>query len=285
MVVFGAGQMGRQMAACFAIHGYQSVIIDTAKAALDSAKAWAEDYFKGRVAKGRMSQTEADAVHSRLSYETEAEKAVENADLVVEAIIEQEDTKCELFARLDKICPPKTIIASNSSFIPASIMAAHVQRKDKVANLHFFNPALVMKLVEVVQNDDTSEDTVQTLLSFAESCGKTPIRVRKEIDGFVANRILNRITAEALYLVENGVVTPEEVDIAVENGLNHPMGPYRLMDLVGIDISYLSRQRKYEKSHAEEDKPPRCLEEKYRSGDFGKKTGRGWYDYGTTGKG
>ncbi len=279
IAVFGSGQMGRQMAMCFALHGYTVAVADTMEQALESARKWAAEYLDGRVAKGKLNAEQAKACQDRLTFTGDAAGAVADADLVVEAIIEQEEAKCTLFAQLDQLCPAKTILASNSSFIPASTMAAHVQRKDKVANLHFFNPALVMKLVEVVQNQWTSDETIQTLMAFAVSCEKTPIWVKKEIDGFVANRILSRITEEALQLVQNGIVTPQEVDIAVENGLNHPLGPYRLMDLVGIDISYLSRVRRYEKSHDEKDRPPRFLEEKYQTGEFGRKTGKGWYTY------
>jgi len=279
VTVFGAGQMGRQMAVNFAIHGYRVIITDKIPTALDSAKVWIDKYLDERVKKGKLSDKQVSEIRQRLIIQSDAYIAAKDADLIVEAIIEQEEDKCELFAYLDKICPVQTILTSNSSFIPSSIMAEHVKRKDKTANLHFFNPALVMKLVEVVKNPWTSEQTIRTLMDFAVSCDKTPIFIKKEIDGFVANRIIAKISSEALYLVENDYVAPEDVDTAVENGLNHPMGPFRLMDLVGIDISYLSRARKYKKTKDPQDKPPAFLEEKYKTGEFGRKTGKGWYTY------
>ena len=136
-----------------------------------------------------------------------------------------------------------------------------------------------MKLVEVVKGDHTSIETANALYEFAKNTGKEPILLKKEIDGFVANRVLSKIVAEAYYLVEQGIVTPKEVDIALEHGLNHPMGPFKIMDFSGIDLAYLAKQRRYEKTGNPEDKPPKLLEEKYNKGEFGRKTGKGWYDY------
>lgn len=279
VLVIGAGVMGRQIALVTAIHGYEVVLNDVSADMLTAAENWKEDYLQGRIAKGKMIPEQADEIKSRFIVEADLAKAAAGADLVIEAIVEREDIKQTLFQNLDQLTKKEAILASNSSFIPSSIVAKATTRPDKIANLHYFNPALVMELAEVVQGEHTSNETAETLMEFARSCGKAPIWVRKEIDGFVTNRILAGIMDEAMFLVDNGYVTPAEVDIAVEKGLNHPMGPFRLMDLVGLDVSYLSRERRYQKTGQESDKPANCLAEKYQAGEFGRKTGKGWYEY------
>lgn len=282
IAVIGAGVMGRQIALLSAIHGYRAILNDVSADALQNANAWAQKYLAGRVQKGKMDEAAKTKAESLFSVEPDLAAAVKNADLVVEAIVEKEDVKRELFAKLDKLTGPKTILATNSSFIPSSQIASATRRPDKVANLHYFNPALVMKLVEVVRNPQTSDETAESLRAFAAACGKSVIVLNKEIDGFVANRIQRAVLDEAMFLVEGGYVTPQEVDTAAEKGLNYPLGPFRLMDLTGIDISYLSRQRRYEATGDPKEKPPAFLEEKYKKGELGRKTGKGWYDY--TGK-
>ena len=274
--------MGRQIALLSAIHGYRAVLNDVSTDALQNANAWAQEYLAGRVQKGKMEEAEKAKAASLFSVEPDLAAAVKDADLVVEAIVEKEDVKRELFAKLDKLTGPETILATNSSFIPSSQIASATGRPDKVANLHYFNPALVMKLVEVVRNPQTSDETAESLRAFVTACGKSVIVLNKEIDGFVANRIQRAVLDEAMFLVEGGYVTPQEVDTAAEKGLNYPLGPFRLMDLTGIDISYLSRLRRYEATGDPKEKPPAFLEEKYKKGELGRKTGKGWYDY--TGK-
>lgn len=279
VLVVGAGLMGKQIALNAAMHGYESTLNDLSGDALTAADIWMKDYLAGRVSKGKMTSQEAEAAVCRIKVEGDLALAARDADLVIEAIIEEEAPKKALFSKLDQLTKPEAILASNSSFIPSSVVAGSTQKPEKVANLHYFNPAMVMELVEVVQGAHTSEDTAQTLLEFARANGKKPIWVRKEIDGFVANRILSKLTQEAYSLVENGIVTPQEVDIAVEKGLNHPMGPFRLMDLVGIDIAYRARTRRYELTKDENDRVPQCIEEKFKAGELGRKTGKGFYDY------
>ncbi|MDR1132485.1 MAG: 3-hydroxyacyl-CoA dehydrogenase family protein, partial [Oscillospiraceae bacterium] len=252
---------------------------DVSEDALAKAEEWKESYLAGRVRKGKMTEDAAGGVRARFRIDGNLETAARDADLVVEAAIEQLDIKRALFARLDEITKSQAILATNSSFIVSSKLAGATKRPDKVANLHFFNPALVMKLVEVVMGVHSSEDTAQHLMAFAEKCGKFPILIRKEIDGFIVNSLQRAITEEAFFLVENGYVTPQELDAAAEKGLNYPLGPFRLMDMTGIDISYLSRVRRYEETGDETQKPPKFLEEKYKKGELGKKTGKGWYDY------
>jgi len=271
--------MGKQIALVSAIHGYQTMLSDTLPDVLKAAEIWKDEYLAGRIAKGKLTEEQAAEIKTRFQVELDLKKAAKDADLVIEAIVEKEEIKQSLFAQLDSMTKPDAILTSNSSFIPSSDVAKHTSRPGRVANLHFFNPALVMDLVEVVGGEHTDEDTITQLMEFARSCGKSPIWVRKEIDGFVTNRILAKIMDEAMYLVDNGYVTPPEVDIAIEKGLNHPMGPFRLMDLVGLDVSYLSRERRYDLTGNEEDRPAMCLEEKFLAGELGRKSGKGWYDY------
>lgn len=282
VTVVGAGVMGKQISMLAAISGYKVVLNDVSEAALAKAEAWKESYLAERVSKGKMTEDTANAVRARFQIDGNLETAAKDADLVVEAAIEQLDIKRELFSKLDEITKPCTILATNSSFIVSSKIAGATKRPDKIANLHFFNPALVMKLVEVVMGEHTSEDTAKQLIIFAEKCNKLAILIKKEIDGFIVNRLQRAITEEAFFLVENGYVSPQELDAAAEKGLNYPLGPFRLMDMTGIDISYLSRVRRYEETGDESQKPPRFLEEKYKKGELGKKTGKGWYDYSET---
>jgi 3-hydroxybutyryl-CoA dehydrogenase len=277
--VVGAGAMGRQIALSTAIHGYEVRLYDVSREALEDARTWANEYLAGRVAKGRLSQAQVDQARARLHIEPELRQAVVDADLVIEAATERLDLKRQLFADLDRLCKPSAILATNSSTIVSSKLADATQRPDRIANLHYFNPALVMELVEVVQGPHTSEQTVEALLEFARRTGKTPIRLRKEVFGFVANRLLHALANEAIYLYENGYASFEEIDLAAEKALGHPMGPFRLMDLTGIDVAYFVRQQKYLETGREEDKPARSIVERYERGDFGRKTGRGWYDY------
>lgn len=279
VTVVGAGQMGRQIALNAALHGYPVVVQDSAEAAVEAARDWADSYLDGRVEKGKLAQPAAGQAKQNLRFTTDLQAACAEADLVIEAIVEKEDIKRELFAELDRHCKPEAILASNSSFIPSSKVADATKRPDRVANLHYFNPAMVMELVEVVQGEHTGEEAVRALMEFAAAVGKQPIWLRKEIDGFAANRIIRAINKEAWFLVKNGYVTPQEVDTAVEKGLNHPMGPFRLMDMIGLDVAYFSAQRAYEQSGREEDAPSPLLVEKYEKGELGRKSGKGWYSY------
>lgn len=279
VAVVGAGAMGRQIALNCAIHGYSTALTDSVPAALESTAAWKQEYLEGRVAKGRMTREQADAAGARLQLVADLAQAVGSADLVIEAVIEKLDVKRQLFAELDRLTPPHAILATNSSTIVSSKVADATRRPERVANLHYFNPALVMQLVEVVQGPHTSTETAELLVEFARRTGKIPIWLKKEISGFVANRLLGAVVKEAVFLLESGIATHEEIDLAAEKALGYPMGPFRLMDLTGIDVAYLVRKQRYEESGQEEDRPPRSIEEKYLKGEWGRKTGKGWYDY------
>ncbi len=209
---------------------------------------------------------------------TDLDAAAATADLVIEAAVEQLDVKREIFARLDEAAPPHTILTTNSSTITSSQIADATGRPDRVANMHFFNPALVMACVEVVRSPATSDDTFETVLELARRLGKQPVALRKEIPGFVANRILHALRDEAIFLLEQGVASFEDIDVACRTALGHPMGPFELMDLTGIDIAYQGKLARHAVSNDPRDLPSRTVTERYERGDLGRKTGRGFYD-------
>lgn len=277
--IIGAGAMGRQIALNAAAAGYQVWLCDSFSDALASAKAWAKGFTDKSVQKGKMTREQSDAAINRIDFETDMITAIAGAELVIEAVIEKEDIKRALFETISQTARPETIIVSNSSYMPSSRFADLFKDPSRLANLHYFNPAMLMKLVEIVRGPHTGDQTVEILKQFVGSIGKTYILVNKEIEGFVVNRLLRAIQSEAFYLLENGIASFQDIDTGAEKGLNHPLGPFRLNDLTGLDITYLNRMARYEKSGDPADAPPRELAERYHNGDFGKKTGRGWYDY------
>ncbi|MBF7082515.1 3-hydroxyacyl-CoA dehydrogenase family protein [Desulfallas sp. Bu1-1] len=277
--VIGAGNMGHQIALCAALAGYQVACTDISQEMLNKAEGFARTYLPERVAKGKLTQEQADGAIANLRFTQSLEEAAGDADFVIEAVVEKIDIKRKLFRDLDGIAPPHAILATNSSYIVSSKIADVTKRPDKVCNMHFFNPALVMKLVEVVQGPHTSAETAKITMDLCKKMGKIGILIQKEIYGFVVNRILTAINREALFLADIGVVSPEEIDIAVTNALGHPMGPFRLMDLTGIDLAYYKAMERYRETHDPKDKPSPLVVEKFIKGEWGKKTKKGFYSY------
>ena len=276
--VIGGGLMGRQIALNTAIYPFDVTVFDANPAVLEDLAKWADTYLAGRIAKGRMTEEQVAGIRSRFTICATLEEAVKDADLVIEAIVERKDIKSAVFAQVSALVREDTIIATNSSRMVSSMFVDDVSNPQRLANLHYFNPALVMKLVEVVQGAHCSDETAQALYDFAVATGKEPIWLRKEIDGFVVNRILQALKTEARWLVENGYCTPQEVDKACEKGLNHPMGPFRLDDLSGIDLTYSIMQRRLEET-GEVPVGYELVKSYYDKGWYGKKTGRGFYEY------
>ena len=283
VVVIGAGAMGQQIAMNTALngrkHNYKVILCDSFPAALEKAEKWAGEYLPGRVAKGRITQEEADQVQGNLSFSQDVEGAAAQADLVIEAIIEDLQAKRDLFQRISRVAKPDAVLGTNSSNLVSSKLADVTEHPERLLNIHYFNPALVMQLVEIVRGPHTGEEAIQIAREFAIRTGKSPIIIQKEIAGFVANRINAAVTREACSLLDKAIPTVEDIDTACEKGLGYPMGPFRLMDLTGIDVNYYVRRDRYAESGDENDKPSPLVIEKFKKGEFGRKTGKGWYDY------
>ena len=198
---------------------------------------------------------------------------------MIEAAIEKLDVKRKLFAQLDEITPPHAILTSNSSYIVSSRIADATKRPDKVCNVHFFNPALVMKLVEVVKGPHVSDETAEIAMEVARQIGKTHVLLHKEIYGFLVNRLLQATRKEALKLLDMGVASYEDIDTAVVNGLGYPMGPFKSLELTGVDLAYHTYMAEYQDSGDPADRPSPAVVEKYVKGEWGKKVGKGFYNY------
>jgi 3-hydroxybutyryl-CoA dehydrogenase len=280
--VVGAGVMGHQISTLAAIKGFETYCTDISREQLDKAQAFADKYLPERVAKGRLSQAEADMARSRLHFTSNLEEAASSADFVIEATPENLQLKRSVFAQLDAFCPPHATLATNSSSIVSSLVADATHRPQAVCNMHFFFPALVMSIVEVVKGPHTSQETAQTAVDMAVALGKTPVLVEKEIYGFVVDRILYAMWREAWNLVTLGIATPQAIDVAVEGALGHPMGPFRIIDLTGVDLIYDIFQGHFEDTGDPAEAPPQFLVDMIREGKLGKKSGSGFYEYSDT---
>lgn len=284
ITVLGAGgvmgqQIGMNTALAGRAHDYKVVMYDLRPEDMERIKAWAVKYLAGRVEKGRITQEEADKVFANISYSTDLEQAVKDADLVIEAVKEDLQIKRDTLSAVSKVVKADTIIGTNSSNICSSKLADAVVNPQRLLNVHYFNPALVMKLVELVRNPYTNDETVETAKAFCMNTGKSPIVINKEISGFVANRINAAVTREACNLLEKGIASIEDIDTACEKGLGYPMGPFKLMDMTGLDVNYYVRRDRYAESGDPNDMPSFCVVDKVIKGEYGRKTGKGWYEY------
>ena len=277
--VVGAGNMGHQIALQCALYGFKTVGTDVIPAVLEKAEKFCDTYLAGRVEKGKLTEDAAKKARRLVSFTDDLNEAVEDADVVIESVQERIDLKRRVFADLDKLAPPKAILTTNSSFIVSSRIADVTNRPSQVCNLHFFNPALIMKLVEVVQGPHVSDETAECMMEFCLRIDKVPILVKKEMDGFVLNRIFAAINKEAMWMLEMGVATYEDIDKACVYGAGHPMGPFRLMDLTGNDLAYDILIGRFRESGNLADLPTPSLVQKVNEGKFGQKTGEGWYSY------
>ncbi|MFH1629409.1 MAG: 3-hydroxyacyl-CoA dehydrogenase family protein [Pseudomonadota bacterium] len=277
--VIGAGNMGHQIVTLCAMHGYKSICTDSDGATLKKAEAFVDRYLPGRVEKERLTAEQAERARENLTFTPSLEQTVKDADYVIEAIIEVVDVKRKLFAELDRMAPSHAILATNSSAIVSSRIADVTSRPEKVVNVHFFNPALVMKLVEVVQGPHVSDETARISMNLCDRLDKVAVHVKKEVEGFLLNRIFGAIIREAQWLLEMGVASYEDIDKACVYGAGHPMGPFRLQDLTGIDLAYTMALEAFKASGDRSLLPPPTLVEHYIKGEYGEKAGKGWYDY------
>lgn len=275
--VIGAGTMGLDIAQTFAQAGYKVAVRDVNNEILARANERLQGGLKKRVARGKLAQQEADALLSRISFTTELAPAKEAA-LVIEAIVERAEIKKSVFQELDGICPDETIFASNTSSISITDIASATKRPDRFIGMHFFNPATVMKLVEVIRGVGTSEETFAAVERLARAIGKEPVEVQ-EGPGFVVNRILVPMINEAIGLYAEGIASAEGIDAAMRLGCNHPMGPLELGDLIGLDVVLAIMDTLFEETHDVKYRAHPLLRKYVRGGLLGRKAGRGFYEY------
>ena len=279
LAVVGGGFMGSQIATQAALHGIEVRLQDVSAEQLEKSMTANRGHLQRRVDKGRLTTADLEAALARVRTTTDLAEAVRDAEVVIEAVVEDLDVKRQVFSELDELAPPEAVLASNSSTMVISKLAGATGRPDRCANMHFFSPVLVMELCEVVMGPQTSEATAKRCLALVREMGRTPVLVRKEIDGFIVNRILHAATQEAYRLLDGGVAEFQDIDTAVEKGLNWPMGPFRLGDFTGLDVTYNARLHIYRTTGDPNYKPSPRLREKVEKGELGRKTGKGWYDY------
>ena len=277
VAVVGAGTMGNGIAHVFAQNGWDVTLIDVVEAQLEKAFATIAKNMDRQVKKGTLAEADKDVAIARIAKATALDAAAK-AELVVEAASEQETLKFAMFEQLDRLTAPGTILASNTSSISITEIAARTQRPDKVIGMHFMNPVPMMQLVEIIRGLGTSDETTKTVMDVATALGKTPVEVN-DYPGFVANRILMPMINEAVYCVMEGVATPEAVDTVMKLGMNHPMGPLALADLIGLDVCLFILEVMHGGLGDPKYRPCPLLRKMVASGRLGRKSGQGFYDY------
>ena len=277
IAVIGAGTMGRGIAHAAALGGYRTILEDILPNALRRAESEIRANLDKAVEIGKVSASDANAAFARLEYAGSVDEAARQADLVIEAVPEELESKIEIFTLLDKICRPTTVLASNTSSLSLTEIASVTYRAPKIVGMHFFNPVHKMKLLEIVRGLETDGDTLATAVEVGRRMGKEVVVIR-ESPGFVTSRINAMIGNEAFYMLQEGVATAEDIDKALKLGLNHPMGPFELVDLVGLDtrlhiLEYLH------KTLGEKFRPAPLLVQYVKAGRLGRKSGRGVFEY------
>lgn len=275
--VVGAGTMGAGIVQTFANFGHEVIMCDIKEEFVDKGYNGINKSLTKLVEKGKLDGAKKDEIMARISKTTKVEDASES-DLIVEAIVENMQIKRELFAKLDAICSDKTILATNTSSLSVTEIAAATKRPDKVIGMHFFNPAPVMKLVEIIRGIATTNETFNKIDEISKSIGKDPVEV-KEAPGFVVNRILIPMINEAVAILAEGIASASDIDKAMKLGANHPMGPLELADFIGNDVNLAIMECLYNETGDPKYRPHTYLRKMVRAGYLGRKTGRGFYDY------
>jgi 3-hydroxybutyryl-CoA dehydrogenase len=276
--VVGAGLMGAGIAQVSAVAGHDVVLQDVTGEALARATGGIAESLDKFAQKGRLSTQDAQDALARVSGTTDLD-AMGEVDIVVEAVFEKIEIKSEIFGLLDKVCADGAVLATNTSAIPITSIAAATSRPEQVVGTHFFSPVPLMKLCELVRGYKTSDETLQRARDFAEGVGKTVVVVNRDVAGFVTTRLITALAMEAIALVESGVATAEDVDTACRLGFGHAMGPLETADMTGIDIITNATSNIYRDTQDEKFNPPEILRRMVAAGDLGRKSGKGFYDY------
>ncbi|AKM20604.1 3-hydroxybutyryl-CoA dehydrogenase [Geobacillus stearothermophilus] len=277
IMVVGAGQMGSGIAQVCAVAGYDVLLYDISEAQLDKGLATIDKLLGRQVEKGKMTAEAKDAALSRLVRSTDLRDAAK-ADLIIEAVVENMDVKTKLFAELDEIARPEAILASNTSSLPITEIAAATKRPENVIGMHFMNPVPVMKLVEIIRGLATADDVYETIEAVTRKLGKVPVEVN-DFPGFISNRVLMPMINEAIYALYEGVATKEAIDEVMKLGMNHPMGPLTLADFIGLDTCLYIMETLHEGFGDDKYRPCPLLRKYVKAGWLGRKTGRGFYTY------
>ena len=277
VAVIGAGIMGRGIAHAAALGGYRTILEDILPTTLRRAGDEIRSNLDKAVELGKVSQTDADHAFSRIEYASSVEQAAREADLVIEAVPEEMESKLEIFTLLDKVCRPTTIIASNTSSLSITEISSVTYRAPKCVGMHFFNPVHKMKLLEIVRALETDDETLAAAVEVGKRMGKEVV-VIKESPGFITSRINALIGNEAFYMLQEGVASAEDIDKALKLGLNHPMGPFEMVDLVGLDTRLHILEYLY-KTLGEKFRPAPLMVQYVKAGRLGRKSGRGVYAY------
>jgi 3-hydroxybutyryl-CoA dehydrogenase len=277
-IVIGSGIMGAGIGQLCAQRGLDVIVTDVSDEIIDKARNKIAKGLEKRIEKGKISREDMDSILSRMRWSTDMNLA-EESDFVIEAVSENIDLKEDIFKNLDAICTPDTILATNTTALSVSEIAMATERPDKVIGMHFFNPAVIMKLVEIIRGDETSDETVERTKTFAEFLGKTPVVTFKEAPAGIVSRVLASLLNEAATVYADGIASAEDIDEAMKLGAGHPIGPLALIDMIGLDIHLAKMETLYGKLKDERYKPPEIIRQMVAEGKLGRKAGQGFYKY------
>lgn len=277
--VIGGGQMGSQIASLSAIAGYETTIFDSDVENLKNKIKFSDQNINNLVSKNKYSEEQYESFQKNLQIVDNMEDSLKEATFVIEAVVEKYEVKNEIFKNISKKLDKSVVIASNSSFLPASELSIDCDYPERFINMHFFYPPLRMDLIEISYPSNFLKEILERTVEVSKNMGRTVVVLKKETPGFIVNRMLSALIDEAYELYDEGIADFEDIDIAIKKGLNHPLGPFELSDYSGLDIYYYSKLKQYNETKNEKDRPKTFIEEKVKKGDLGVKTGKGFYDY------